>query len=179
MGTKDKIFYSRPDEDRLQKEIDTYEVLERLDIPFTGTDHEAAMTMEDLQAAEEALNVKISKNLFLCNSSKTKFYMLIMPGSKKFLTKNLSSQINSSRLSFADGSYMEELLNITPGSLSVFGLMYDRENRVSLIIDEDVLGSEYFGCHPCVNTSTVRVKTEDILNKFLPYTDHQPVIVRL
>ncbi len=102
-----------------------------------------------------------------------------MPGGKKFLTKNLSSQINSSRLSFADGSYMEELLNITPGSLSVFGLMYDRENRVSLIIDEDVLDGEYFGCHPCVNTSTVRVKTEDILNKFLPYTGHQPVIVRL
>ncbi len=179
MGTKEKIFYSRPDEDRLKKELDTYEVLEKLNIPFIGTDHEAAMTMEDLQVAEEALNVKISKNLFLCNSSKSKFYMLIMPGGKKFLTKNLSSQINSSRLSFADGSYMEELLNITPGSLSVFGLMYDREHRVSLIIDEDVLGSEYFGCHPCVNTSTVRVKTEDILNKFLPYTDHQPVIVRL
>ncbi len=179
MGTKDKIFYSRPDGDRLQKEIDTYEVMERLNIPFTGTDHEAAMTMEDLQAAEEALNVKISKNLFLCNSSKSKFYMLIMPGGKKFLTKNLSSQINSSRLSFADGSYMEELLNITPGSLSVFGLMYDRGNMVSLIIDEDVLGCEYFGCHPCVNTSTVRVKTEDILNKFLPYTGHQPIIVRL
>lgn len=174
-----RLFQSRPDNNRLQKELDTYDVLERLDIPFMGADHGPAMTMEDLQDIEASLGIKVGKNLFLCNSSKSKFYMLIMPGDKKFLTKDLSKQINSSRLSFAGGSYMEELLNITPGALSVFGLMYDKDNKVSLIIDNDVLDNEYFGCHPCVNTSTLKVKTSDVLEKFLPYAGHEPTIVNL
>lgn len=174
-----KLFNSKPDGSRLQKELDTYDVLEKLDIPFTGADHEAAMTMEDLQEIESSLGIKVSKNLFLCNSSKSKFYMLVMPGDKKFLTKDLSKQINSSRLSFADGSYMEEFLNITPGALSIFGLMYDKDDRVSLVIDRDVLNDEYFGCHPCVNTSTLKVKTSDVLEKFLPYAGHEPMMVNL
>lgn len=173
------IFNSMPDEERLQKELDTYGILQKLDIPFTGIDHEAAMTMEDLQAVESVLDVKVSKNLLLCNSQKTKFYLLLMPGDKKFLTKDLSKQINSARLSFADGTYMEQFLNITPGALSVFGLMYDKENMVSLIIDKDILNQEYFGCHPCVNTSTIKIKTEDMLNKFLPFTNHEPLYVEL
>lgn len=173
------IFNSKPSNDRLQKELDTYDVLEKLDISFTGIDHEPAMTMEDLQAADETLDVKACKNLLLCNANKTKFYMMLMPADKKFLTKDLSKQINSSRLSFANGSYMEELLNITPGALSVFGLMYDKENQVSLIIDKDVLKEEYFGCHPCVNTSTLKLKTSDIINKFIPYTNHEPMYVEL
>ncbi len=173
------LFHSKPNESRLQKELDTYDILEKLEIPYAALDHEVAMTMEDLQEVEAALNVKVSKNLFLCNTQKTKFYMLIMPADKKFLTKNLSKQINSSRLSFADGSYMEELLNITPGSLSVFGLMFDKDNKVNLVIDKDVLGEEYFGCHPCINTSTLKIKTADILNKFLPYVVHEPTFVEL
>lgn len=173
------IFNSTPDEERLQKELDTYEILQKLEIPFTGIDHEAAMTMENLQSVESVLEVNVSKNLLLCNSQKTKFYLLLMPGDKKFLTKNLSKQINSARLSFADGTYMEEFLNITPGSLSVFGLMYDKDNMVNLVIDKDILNDEYFGCHPCVNTSTIKIKTEDMLNKFLPSTNHEPVFVEL
>lgn len=173
------IFNSTPDEERLQKELDTYDILQKLDIPFTGIDHEAAMTMEDLQAVEAVLDVNVSKNLLLCNSQKTKFYLLLMPGDKKFLTKDLSKQINSARLSFADGTYMEEFLNITPGALSVFGLMYDKDNIVNLVIDKDILNQEYFGCHPCVNTSTIKIKTEDMLNKFLPFTNHEPLYVEL
>lgn len=173
------IFYSQPDDNRLQNEIDTYEVLKKLEISFTGMDHEVAMTMEDLQAVETVLDVKVSKNLFLCNSQKTKFYLLVMPGDKKFLTKDLSKQIKSARLSFAGGSYMEELLNITPGSLSIFGLMYDKENVVTLIIDNDVLKEEYFGCHPCINTSTLKIKTSDVLDKFLPFSVHEPLFVEL
>ncbi len=173
------LFNSKPDDNRLQKELDTYEMLDKLGIEFSGTDHEAAMTMEGIQSAEELLDVKVSKNLFLCNSSKTKFHLLIMPGDKKFLTKKLSSQINSPRLSFASGEYMEEYLNITPGSLSIFGLMYDKENKVNLIIDKDVLKDEYFGCHPCINTSTLKIKTSDLLDKFLPYVNHEASFVEL
>ncbi len=173
------IFNTKPDDDRIQVELDTYDVLQKLDIPFTGIDHEEAKTMEDLQLVEKVLDVKVSKNLLLCNTQKTKFYMLIMPGDKKFLTKNLSQQINSARLSFADGVYMEQLLNITPGSLSIFGLMHDKDNNVQLVIDKDVLENEYFGCHPCINTSTLKIKTSDIINVFLPLTNHEPMMVEL
>ncbi|MGD9570158.1 MAG: prolyl-tRNA synthetase associated domain-containing protein [Sedimentibacter sp.] len=176
---KKNIFNSTPDEERFQKELDTYEMLQKLEIPFTGIDHEVAMTMEGLQEVESMLDIKVSKNLLLCNSQKTKFYLLIMPGEKKFATKSLSKQINSARLSFADGSYMEQFLNITPGSLSVFGLMYDKDNMVNLLIDKDVLNDEYFGCHPCMNTTTLKIKTEDLLNKFLPFTNHEPTFVEM
>lgn len=179
MKINNSIFSSKPDEDRLQKELDTYEILQKLDIPFTGVDHKTAMTMDDIYEAETVLDVKVSKNLFLCNSQKTKFYLLIMPGDKKFQTKNLSRQIDSPRLSFADGCYMEGLLNITPGSLCVFGLMYDKDKVVNLVIDKDVLKNDYFGCHPCINTSTLKMKTSDVLDKFLKFTGHEPTFVEL
>ncbi|WP_326908014.1 prolyl-tRNA synthetase associated domain-containing protein [Sedimentibacter sp. MB31-C6] len=179
MDKYERLFDSKPDNNRIRKELDTYEVLQKLEIPFLGIDHEEAMTMEDLQAVEKALDVKVSKNLLLCNAQKTKFYMLIMPADKKFLTKNLSKQVNSSRLSFADSVYMERFLNITPGSLSIFGLMYDMDNNVQLVIDKTVLEDEYFACHPCINTSTLKIKTSDIMNIFLPLTNHEPIIVEL
>jgi Ala-tRNA(Pro) deacylase len=176
---EEKLFYNKPNDDRLQKELDTYDLLNKLNIQFKGIDHKPAMTIEDLGDTEFQLGVSIAKNLFLCNSSKKDFYLLIMPGDKKFLTKNLSKQIGSSRLSFADGSYMEELINITPGSLTILGLMYDKDHKVKLIIDKDILENEYFGCHPCMNTSSLKIKTSDIMNIFLPYTGHEPVIVEL
>ena len=126
-----------------------------------------------------SLGISIAKNLFLRNSSKSKFYLLVMPGHKKFLTKNLSKQIESSRLSFADGSYMEEYLNITPGSCSILGLMFDKEHKVNLVIDKDIIDSEYLGCHPCVNTSSLKIKTSDIMEVFLPHTGHEAAIVEL
>lgn len=173
------IFNSKPDNDRIQVELDAYETLQKLEIPFTGVDHDIAMTMEDLHSVESVLDVKVSKNLLLCNTQKTKFYLLIMPADKKFLTKNLSKQISSARLSFADGTYMEQFLNIKPGSLSILGLMNDKDNEVQLVIDKDVLENEYFGCHPCVNTSTLKIKTSDIINVFLPWTNHELTIVNL
>ena len=174
------LFYSKPShESMLQKEIETYNILDKLNIEYTGVDHNEAPTIEALQEVETFLGVKACKNLFLCNSQKTKFYLLVMPGDKKFLTKNLSKQINSSRLSFADGRFMEKYLNITPGSLSIFGLIFDKEYNVNLIIDEEALKNEYVGFHPCVNTTTLKIKTSDIIEKFLPYTGHEPIIVEL
>ena len=175
-----KLFYSKPsDKNRAQKEIATYNILDKLCIAYIGTEHNEASTIEALQEVEMFLGVKVCKNLLLCNSQKTKFYLLIMPGDKKFLTKNLSKQINSARLSFADGSFMEELLNIMPGSLSIFGLIFDKEHKVNLIIDREVLKDEYIGFHPCVNTATLKIKSLDITEKFLPYTGHIPTMVEL
>lgn len=164
---------------RILKEMAVYELLEELEIPYLRVDHEAAATVDDCQGVDEALGIHICKNLFLCNRQKTDFYLLMMPGLKKFKTKELSAQLGVARLSFAEAEYMEEFLNITPGSVSVLGLMNDKEHRVRLLIDRDLLQDEYVGCHPCVNTSSLKLRMTDILEKFLPYVGHAYTAVEL
>ena len=164
---------------RLPKEVRTYELLDRLDVAYQRIDHEATMTMEACAAIDEALDATICKNLLLCNRQCTAFYLLMIPGSKTFKTSVLSKQIGSSRLSFADAEYMERFLDITPGSVSVLGLMNDHDHHVELLIDEDVLKGEYIGCHPCINTSSLRLKTSDLMEKIIPAMGHTPRIVTL
>lgn len=164
---------------RLPKEIRTYELLDSLNVPFSRLDHDATATIESCMEVEKLLGIHICKNLFLCNQQKTKFYMLMMPGNKKFKTKNLSKQINSARLSFAGDEFMEQFLDITPGSVSVLGLANDKENQVQLLIDADVLKDEYIGCHPCINTSSLKIKTADLLGKILPAVHHDYILVDL
>ena len=164
---------------RLPKEMAVYELLEKLEIPYLRLDHEVTASIEDCHNVDQLLGIHICKNLFLCNTQKTDFYLLMMPGEKKFKTKELSSQIGSARLSFAGPEYMEEFLNITPGSVSVMGLMNDHGGRVRLLIDQDVLKDEYVGCHPCINTSSLKIKTCDMLEKFLPYVQHDYTVVEL
>lgn len=169
-----ELFEGRPadTEGRLPRELRTYDFLEKEGIAFERTDHEPVTTMEGCLAIDAALGVTMCKNLFLCNRQKTDFYLLLMPGDKKFKTKELSAQIGSARLSFADAEYMLKYLDIEPGAVSVMGLMNDKEHAVQLLIDEDVLKEEYIGCHPCVCTSSMKMKTADILEKFLPATGH-------
>ena len=157
---------------RLEKEIRVYDLLDRLQIPYQRIDHEAAMTMEACAAVDEALGATICKNLMLCNRQCTEFYLLLLPGDKPFKTKELSKQIGSSRLSFASPEYMERFLDITPGSLSILGLMNDKENRVQLLIDREVLSGQWIGCHPCINTSSLRIPTKDMLEVLIPAMGH-------
>lgn len=164
---------------RLEKEIRTYDLLDRLGIAYERVDHEPAMTMEVCQAIDEVLQATICKNLFLCNRQETAFYLLMMPDDKPFRTKDLSAQIGSARLSFAKPEYMEQFLDITPGSVSVMGLMNDKEKRVQLLIDEDVLNSEYVGCHPCINTSSIRLLTKDLVDEVIPAMEHAYIKVKL
>lgn len=164
---------------RLPKELAVYELLDKLQIPYERIDHEAAQTMEACEEIDKMLGVTMCKNLFLRNQQKTCFYLLLMPGDKKFMTKILSKQLGISRLSFAEAEFMEQYLNITPGSVSVMGLMNDKENLVNLLIDQDILEAEYIGCHPCVNTSSMKIKTRDILEKFLQHTGHEYTKVEL
>lgn len=164
---------------RLEKEIRVYDLLDSLGISYQRVDHEPAMTIEACQDIDKLMGTHMCKNLFLCNRQETAFYLLLMPGDKKFKTKELSSQINTARLSFANGAHMEELLDITPGSVSVMGLMNDKDNKVQLLIDEDLLEHPYLGCHPCINTSSLCIKTDDILKTFLPAVRHEPRYVRL
>lgn len=182
-----ELVNGRPDnaEGRLEKEIRVYDLLDSLGVKYQRIDHEAAMTMEACEEIDRTLSqgeedkVSICKNLFLCNRQETDFYLLLIPGDKPFKTKYLSAQIGSSRLSFAKPEYMEKYLDITPGSVSVLGLMNDHEKKVRLLIDEDVLKDEYFACHPCINTSSLKIRTEDLTEKIIPAMGHEPQIVRL
>lgn len=175
------LYDGRPEDTtgRLEKEIRVYDLLDQLEIQYKRTDHGQADIMEACNEIDAVLDVLICKNLFLCNTQKTKFYLLMMPGDKKFKTKDLSKQINSARLSFADAEYMEKYLDIAPGSVSIMGLMNDKEHQVQLLMDEEVLKGEYLGCHPCINTSSIKLKTRDVLEKFLPAVEHEPIIVSL
>lgn len=182
---------------RQEREVRVYDLLDSIGVDYDRLDHAPAMTMEVCDAVnaafgrmtleefkaedsnDRAKHAIICKNLFLCNRQKTKFYLLMIPGDKKFLTKNLSAQINSARLSFAGEEDMLNFLDVTPGSVSVLGLMNDHGHIVQLLIDSDVLQSEYVGCHPCINTSSLRMKTKDLMEKVIPALQHEPVIVNL
>ena len=166
---------------RLDKEIRVYDLLDKLGIAYQRVDHEATMTMEACEEVDRILgdDTTICKNLFLCNRQETNFYLLLMPGDKPFKTKDLSAQINSARLSFAKPEYMEKYLDITPGSVSVLGLMNDSEKKVQLLIDEDVMKEPYFGCHPCINTTSLKFTTEDLTRKIIPALGHDPITVSL
>ena len=176
-----QLYNGRPTDlsDRLDKEKRVYDLLDELGIEYARVDHPAAETMEACEEIEKVLGVEICKNLFLCNRQKTDFYLLMMPGSKPFKTKDITKQLGCARLSFAGAEFMQEFLDITPGSVSVTGLMNDKENRVRLVIDKDILDGEYIGCHPCINTSSLSIKTQDIINKFLPSVTHEPTIVEM
>ena len=166
---------------RLPKEICCYDFLDGLGIEYYHVDHSdmPADTMEACVAIDKALGCTICKNLFLCNRQKTAFYLLMMPADKPFKTKDLTSQINSARLSFADSDAMLKYLNITPGSVSVLGLINDKDNAVRLLVDKDILGDEYIGCHPCVNTTSMKIKTNDIFDKLINAANHTKTVVEL
>lgn len=193
------IYKGRPEDlsGRLEREIRVYDLLDSLHVEYDRLDHDPAMTMEvcaEIDAAFERMPLEafkadlsadkskhaiVCKNLFLTNKQHTKYYLLMMPGDKKFLTKDLSAQINSARLSFAGEEEMLKYLDVTPGSVSVLGLMNDKENAVQLLIDSDVLRSEFVGCHPCMNTSSLRMHVKDLTEKILPAIHHEAIVVNL
>lgn len=166
---------------RLEKEVRTYDFLDKLGIRYWRTDHAGmkADTMEDCHVIDACLNATVCKNLFLCNRQKTNFYLLMMPGDKPFKTKELSHQLGIARLSFASPEDMEQYLDCTPGSSSIMGLMNDSENHVQLLLDKDVKAGEFIGCHPCINTSSLKLYTKDIFETFLPAVHHEPIFVEL
>ena len=176
-----EIFRGKPadTEGRLERELRTYEFLDSLSIEYDRADHEAAYNMKACDEIDAALGVTMCKNLFLCNRQKTAFYLLMMPGDKKFKTKELSAQIQSARLSFAEPADMLKYLDIEPGAVSIMGLMNDRDHAVHLLIDEDVLKEEYIGCHPCVCTSSLKLRKDDVIQRFLPATGHSFMSVHL
>ena len=176
-----ELYNGRPEtnDGRLEKEIKVYDFLDDIGVPFVRVDHEAVMTFEACKGIDETLGITINKNLFLCNRQKTAFYLLLLPGEKALKVKELSAQIPTSRLSFGSGEAMEELLNVTPGSATVMGLLFDPEHKVQLLIDEEILKDDFLGCHPCINTSSIRFTTKDFMEKIVPALGHDYILVNL
>ena len=176
-----ELFYGRPADvsGRSDKEIRVYDYLDELAIDYRRLDHAPAFGSEAelCREIEESLGARICKNLFLANRQRTRFYMLMIPENKVFRSSDISKQAGSSRLHFAESEYMEELIGCSPGSASVMGLINDTEHRVQLLVDDDVISSEYVGCHPCINTSSLRIRSEDIFNKVVRATGHDFIIV--
>ena len=173
------VYQGRPSDDRIPQELAVYDKLEELGISFTRVDHDHADTMEDCLLIERTLGARICKNLFLRNSKGDHYYLLMLPGEKKFKAKDVAHQIGSTRLSFADEEKLKEYLDILPGSVSVMGLMNDHDNQVELLMDEDILKLPYVGCHPCMSTTSLKLSTKDLLEKFLPAVRHTPRMVKL
>ena len=176
-----ELEYGRPADltARLPKEVRCYDFLDKLGVKYARVDHDVTATMQECEEIDKILGAPTCKNLFLCNRQCTAFYILLIPADKVFKTKDISAQIGSSRLSFGSGEYMEKLLDITPGSLSILGLMNDIDKDVTLLIDNEVMTSEYVGMHPCINTTTLRVSTSDLRDKIIPGLKHTPKYVNL
>ena len=178
--TIDSTVYSgRPADTRTEREERCYDLLDRLGVSYARVDHEHADTIEACHEIEKLLGCEICKNLLLTNRQQTELWLLLMPGDKPFKTKLLSKQIGSARLSFASAEQMQQYLDLTPGSVSVLGLMNDREGKVRLLIDRDLLAQEAIGMHPCLNTSSLRIAATDLLGKILPAMHHEPTFVEL
>ena len=174
------IFHNaRPEGELPPQESAAFDLLDTLGIDYDRVSDDAAFNMELCADVSAVLGVSVYKNLFLCNRQKTSFYLLCMPPDKPFHTKDLSAQINSSRLSFAPEDSLWELLHCHPGSATVLGLANDTEHRVQLLLDREVYDAPYMSCHPCICTSTLKLKTSDVLTRLLPHTGHTPIVVDL
>ncbi len=153
--------------------------LKNLGIDYLIKTHDSAETLEKCAEIEKMIDGRICKNLFLQTTNGSAYYLLMMDSSKKFVTKEVSKALGSSRLSFSNGDKMEEMLRTAPGSLSITSLIFDKENKVSLAIDEDVLKEEFICCHPCDCTATLKIKTSDIVDILIPSFGRTPIIIKI
>jgi Ala-tRNA(Pro) deacylase len=159
----------------LQKE--TYEALAKLSIPFERVDTDEAITMEDCVPIDERLSMKMVKTLLLCNRQQTEFYLFVTAGAKPFASKAFSQALGIARVSFAPKEMLETKLGTPIGACTVFSLLRKEAAGVTLVIDADVLKEPFYGCSDGTTTGYLKIKTDELLNVFLPSTGHQPLII--
>lgn len=156
-----------------------FKTLDKLKIPYECVTNDVVEAMEECKEIDAKLGTEIRKSIFLCNKKKTSFFLVVMPAEKSLDTAALSSKIGVPHLSFAAPEYMQEHLGSLPGSASVMGLINDEDDYVQLIVDKEVADEEWFGCNPGINTAHLKMKTSDLLNKFLPHIRHKAKIMAL
>ncbi|MGE6541052.1 prolyl-tRNA synthetase associated domain-containing protein [Bacillus luti] len=167
------IKFSNP----LQEEV--YLTLQKTNIPFQRVNTDEAITMDDCILINEKLNMKMVKTLFLCNRQQTAFYLFITRGDKPFRSKDFSSALNIARVSFAPEELMKEMLGTKIGAATVFSALLDKNKDVQIVFDKDVTSEEWYGCSDGTTTGYMKVRTEKIINDFLPYTNHEPLIIEV
>lgn len=156
-----------------------FALLDKLKIAYECVENDVVESMEECKEVDEALGTEIRKSIFLCNKKKTSFFLVVMPAEKSLDTATLSNKIGVPHLSFASAEHMEQHLGALPGSASVMGLINDEDDYVQLIIDKEVADCEWFGCNPGINTAHLKMKTSDLINKFLPKINHRAKIMAL
>ena len=161
---------------KLQKKV--YEVLKELHIQFERVETDEAITMEDCIEINKKLDMKMVKTLFLCNRQKTSFYLFITCGDKRFDSKKFSSELDIARVSFTDESLMNEMLGTKIGAATIFSSLIDKDNKVNIVLDKDVLKEEFYGCSDGTTTGYMKIKISDI-NKVLSYSKHKKKVINM
>ncbi len=173
------IFTTSPKEYKNKIQERVYKTLDELSIAYERVETDEAITMEDCIEIDKKLNMKMVKTLFLCNRQETNFYLYITTGDKKFDSKKFSQELEISRVSFAKEEKMSEMLGTKIGAATIFSSLIDNDLKVQIVIDKDVLNEEYYGCSDGTTTGYMKIKTDDIINKVLPYSKHKEIIIEM
>ncbi|HEY9259747.1 prolyl-tRNA synthetase associated domain-containing protein [Chitinophaga sp.] len=156
-----------------------YELFKEKGVAYERVDCDPAITMEDCIRIDDRLNMKTVKTLFLCNRQQTNFYLVITTAGKPFITKDFSAALGVSRVSFASVDLLQSILGTPVGAATVLGLLSDKEMKVQLVVDNDVLAEEWYGCSDGTTTSYLKLSTDWVINEFIPSTRHTPKFVQL
>lgn len=172
-----EILTAFPEDERSALEMKVYDKIRETGIPFERVDNDSISTMEECAEVGEVLGTEICKSILACTRNKSDYYLIIMPGDKRFVTKLVSHAIGSSRLSFASPEDMEELLGTTPGNASPLSVVNDKDGRVKLVMDSELAGGELIACNTGANTTHIRFRTADLLDKYLPACGHEALVI--
>lgn len=170
-------YTTAPQQFRTPLQEKCYGALTELEISFARVDTDEAITMEDCVQIDEKLDMKMVKTLFLCNRQQTSFYLFITAGEKPFRAKDFSAALEISRVSFAPSELMEQMLGTKIGAATVFSALLDSARDVQIVFDKDVVSEEWYGCSDGTTTGYMKIKTEDILQKLLPYAKHSYQVI--
>ncbi|MDD5824117.1 MAG: prolyl-tRNA synthetase associated domain-containing protein [Firmicutes bacterium] len=173
------ITSAAPSDERCPLETKVYETLAELGIPFERVDNDSVEAMEECIEIQDKLGAEIRKTIVVCNRQKTDYYLVVLPADKRFDSKAFAKAMECSRLSFASGDDMVEKLGVAPGSATVMSILNDADGIVKVAIDKEVADEEWFACNPGANTTHIKIKTADLIDKVLPAQNHAATIVEL
>lgn len=151
--------------------------LEALGIPARTVEHPPVFTVEEAQTHRVDLPGVHTKNLYL-RDKKKRNYLVVVPEDRAVDLGHLADRLGSGRLSFGSPERLMEFLGVTPGSVTAFAAVNDREGRVRVVLDRALVTSPYVCCHPLVNTMTTSVASQDLV-RFLVAVGHEPLVVDL
>lgn len=148
-----------------------------LEIPFGRVDTDPGITMEDCLNIDRGIGGRIVKTVFLCNRQQTSFYIYAMSPDKPFVTKDFCHSLNIPRVSFAPEDKLIALAGTIHGAATILSACLESAKDVTFVLDRTVLEDNYFCCTDGTATGFVKLRTSDLLDKFLPSCGHMPVMI--